>query len=213
MKAIHIMVGGPAELVPPLDPYLADADWIGIDGGAKRLLELGIPMKKALGDFDSLSSEELEALKQQVADVTEFPAEKDLTDTEIGLIAAMEELPDVIRIFGATGGRMDHLLANLMMLTKPEFEQAIPLVEMIDCYNWMKMYVPGHYEIQKLEEMRYAAFITMGNVSGLTLSGFKYPLDDASFPFARALSSNEFTRDSGAFSFDSGLILMIQSKD
>ncbi|MEN2666383.1 thiamine diphosphokinase [Listeria aquatica] len=213
MKAIHIMVGGPVELVPPLDSYLADAEWIGIDGGAKRLLEFDIPMKKALGDFDSLSAEELTQLKQRVRDVTEFPAEKDLTDTEIGLMAAMEEKPDVIRIFGATGGRMDHLLANLMMLTKPEFRQAVPLVEIIDCYNWIKMYLPGHYEIQKLQEMRYAAFITMENVTGLTLTGFKYPLQNATFSFARALSSNEFLQDSGTFSFDSGLILMIQSKD
>lgn len=208
------MVGGPESELPDLSPYTSSgADWIGVDGGAKYLLERGIPMIKAMGDFDSLSESELASLKEHVADVSEFPAEKDLTDTEIGLLFAMEKKPDLIRIFGATGGRMDHLLANLMMLTKPEFESAVPLVELVDVSNWMKMYLPGSYHVKKQAEMEYAAFITMGNVAGLTLEGFKYPLHEASFPFGRALSSNEFLGVQGRFTFETGLILMIQSKD
>lgn len=86
------MVGGPESELPDLSPYTSSgADWIGVDGGAKYLLERGIPMIKAMGDFDSLSESELASLKEHVADVSEFPAEKDLTDTEIGLLFAMEK--------------------------------------------------------------------------------------------------------------------------
>ncbi|WP_088816262.1 MULTISPECIES: thiamine diphosphokinase [Listeria] len=214
MKIVNIMVGGPASELPDLKPYTNEkSTWLGVDGGAKRLLDLNIPFEIALGDFDSLTKAELADLKTKVADVRVFPAEKDQTDTEIGLEAAIAMEPNLIRIFGATGGRMDHLLANLMMLAQPKFFDAIPLVEMIDRYNYMKMYAPGEYTLVKQADKKYVAFTTMSNVSGLTLKGFKYPLENADFPFGRALSSNEFNQSKAAFSFQTGLILMTQSKD
>ncbi|MBC2183193.1 thiamine diphosphokinase [Listeria sp. FSL L7-0233] len=214
MKIIHIMVGGPASELPDLKQYTnADISWVGVDRGAKRLLDRGIVPTIAMGDFDSLTIEELADLKTKVNEVLEFPAEKDETDTEIGLSWAMEQQPDIIRIFGATGGRLDHLLANLMMLTKPRFLAAVPVVELIDRYNYIKMYTPGNYTIEKLPDKKYVAFTTMKDVTGLTLKGFAYPLDNATYPVGSALSSNEFLGQVGEFSFTSGMILLTQSND
>ncbi|MBC2329851.1 thiamine diphosphokinase [Listeria swaminathanii] len=214
MKIIHIMVGGPASEIPDLAQYTnADISWVGVDRGAKRLLDRGIIPTIAMGDFDSLTTEELADLKTKVDEVLEFPAEKDETDTEIGLSWAMEQEPDKIRIFGATGGRLDHLLANLMMLTKPRFLAAVPVVELIDRYNYIKMYTPGNYRIEKLADKKYVAFTTMKDVTGLTLKGFAYPLDNATYPVGSALSSNEFVDQVGEFSFTSGMILLTQSND
>ncbi|MBC1999530.1 thiamine diphosphokinase [Listeria marthii] len=214
MKIIHIMVGGPASEIPDLKQYMnADISWVGVDRGAKRLLDRGIVPAIAMGDFDSLTTEELADLKTKVDEVLEFPAEKDETDTEIGLSWAMEQHPDIIRIFGATGGRLDHLLANLMMLTKPRFLAAVPVVELIDRYNYIKMYTPGSYTIEKLPDKKYVAFTTMKDVTGLTLKGFAYPLDNATYPVGSALSSNEFVEQVGEFSFTSGMILLTQSND
>ncbi|AIS63045.1 thiamine diphosphokinase [Listeria ivanovii] len=214
MKIINIMVGGPASELPDLEPYTnREIDWIGVDRGAKRLLDRGITPTIALGDFDSLTKEELADLKTKVTHVLEFPAEKDETDTEIGLSWAMDQNPDKIRIFGATGGRLDHLLANLMMLTKPRFQAAVPAVEMIDRYNYIKMYRPGSYTIEKLPDKKYVAFTTMQDVTGLTLNGFVYPLENATYPVGSALSSNEFLDQTGEFSFTSGMILLTQSND
>ncbi|MBC1546719.1 thiamine diphosphokinase [Listeria sp. FSL L7-1435] len=214
MKIIHIMVGGPASELPDLKQYTnAYISWVGVDRGAKRLLDRGIVPTIAMGDFDSLTTEELADLKTKVNEVLEFPAEKDETDTEIGLSWAMEQQPDIIRIFGATGGRLDHLLANLMMLTKPRFLAAVPVVELIDRYNYIKMYTPGSYTIEKLPDKKYVAFTTMKDVTGLTLKGFAYPLDNATYPVGSALSSNEFVGQVGEFSFTSGMILLTQSND
>ncbi|MCD2224868.1 thiamine diphosphokinase [Listeria cossartiae] len=214
MKIIHIMVGGPASELPDLKQYTnADISWVGVDRGAKRLLDRGIVPTIAMGDFDSLTTEELADLKTKVNEVLEFPAEKDETDTEIGLSWAMEQQPDIIRIFGATGGRLDHLLANLMMLTKPRFLAAVPVVELIDRYNYIKMYTPGSYTIEKLPDKKYVAFTTMKDVTGLTLKGFAYPLENATYPVASALSSNEFVEQVGEFSFTTGMILLTQSND
>lgn len=214
MKVIHIMVGGPQREIPDLEAYNQPTIiWLGVDGGAKWLLENDIVPDHALGDFDSLTAAELEMVRAKVATVEQFPAEKDQTDTELGLTWAIDQGADVIRIFGTSGGRIDHLLANLMMLTKPQFREAIEKVELIDRYNFLKMYAPGTHTITKIQDMQYVAFTTMGNVDGLTLKGFKYPLTDAAFPFGVALSSNEFLGTEGEFSFQSGLILMSQSRD
>ncbi|MBC1867340.1 thiamine diphosphokinase [Listeria seeligeri] len=214
MKIINIMVGGPASELPELEQYTnSEIEWVGVDRGAKRLLDRGIIPTIAMGDFDSLTKEELTHLKTKVANVLEFPAEKDETDTEIGLSWAMDQRPDKIRIFGATGGRLDHLLANLMMLTKPRFQAAVPVVEMIDRYNYIKMYTPGTYTIEKLPDKKYVAFTTMKDVTGLTLKGFVYSLENATYPVGSALSSNEFVDQVGEFSFTSGMILLTQSND
>ncbi|WP_099224297.1 thiamine diphosphokinase [Listeria costaricensis] len=214
MIVIHIMVGGPETELPDLTPYQNEAAiWLGVDRGAIRLLKRSITPDKAMGDFDSITKAELADLKKKVADVELFPAEKDETDTEIGLGWALKQAPDKIRIFGATGGRIDHLLVNLMMLLKPRFKQAIPLVEIIDRYNYIRMYEPGTYQVQKRPEMKYVAFTTMTDVTGLTLRGFKYPLEEADYPAGSPLSSNEFTETEGLFSFKSGLILYTESRD
>ncbi|WP_239254371.1 thiamine diphosphokinase [Listeria ilorinensis] len=214
MTVIHIMVGGPETELPDLTPYQNEAAiWLGIDRGAIRLLKRGILPHKAMGDFDSINHAELTDLKQKVADVERFPAEKDETDTEIGLSWALEQSPDKIRIFGATGGRIDHLLANLTMLMKPRFKKAIPLVEIVDRYNYIRMYEPGIHKVQKRPEMKYVAFTTMTDVAALTLRGFKYPLEEVDYPVGSALSSNEFTGEEGFFSFKSGLILYTESRD
>lgn len=214
MKIIQIMVGGPQSELPDLTAYMdPDVIWLGVDAGAKWLLERGIIPNHALGDFDSLTSRELAYIKEVVPSSEQFPAEKDQTDTELGLTWAIKEQADLIRIFGTSGGRIDHLLANLMMLTKPKFRPTIRKIELIDRNNFLKMYAPGTHIIKKIPEMKYVAFTTMDNVTNLTLKGFKYPLNNADFPFGVALSSNEFKEDEGSFSFQKGLILMSQSRD
>ncbi|MBC1499840.1 thiamine diphosphokinase [Listeria weihenstephanensis] len=211
MKIIHIMVGGPESEIPDISNHESKT-WVGVDRGAVRLTDRGITPTIAMGDFDSLSSSELEHLKT-ITEVIQFPAEKDETDTEIGLKWALDQEPDLIRIFGATGGRLDHLFANIMMLMQQKFKDAISKIELIDRYNYVKMYAPGKYTVSRIPDKKYVAFTTMADVTGLTLKGFKYPLSNATYPFGAALSSNEFLADQGTFSFDTGLILFIQSND
>ncbi|MBC6310775.1 thiamine diphosphokinase [Listeria sp. FSL L7-1582] len=212
MKTLHIMVGGPESELPDISKYDKKIPWIGVDRGAIRLTDRGITPIIAMGDFDSLSKPELSHLKT-ITEVTEFPAEKDETDTEIGLQWALSQKPDLIRIFGATGGRLDHLLANIMMLMQPRFLDVISKIELIDRYNYIKMYKPGEYTVSRMPDKKYVAFTTMADVTKLTLKGFKYPLTEANYPFGAALSSNEFIGEQGTFSFQTGLILFIQSND
>lgn len=210
---ICLLLGGPMSNVPDLTPYKDDY-WVGIDRGAFRLLEMGITPKAAMGDFDSLSSKELAFVRDNVVFVEQYPAEKDETDAMLGITYALNKKADEILVFGATGGRMDHTLANLFMLTYESYQAAIPVTTFVDKQNTLKMYQPGRYELEKQDKMKYIAFtVVSAEVTGLTLEGFKYPLNNATYPFGSALSSNEFVDEHGVLSFSEGLILMSQSHD
>ena len=55
-------------------------------------------------------------------EVRRFKAEKDETDLELALLAAVDMGADEIKVIAALGGRLDHTLANLSLLALPQLE-------------------------------------------------------------------------------------------
>lgn len=214
-EKVNILVGGPIDQWPDqLKLGQITGDWIGIDRGATRLLQLGIIPKVAAGDFDSINGNEFNKLQQQVEDIQRFPPEKDLTDTQIGVSIALDQLQATeIDIYGATGGRLDHLLANLFLVLDDQFRQFAHQIRFIDRQNTIRFYLPGAYEIVKEADKKYLAFVNLTAVAGLTLSDEKYHLDDFSCDYPISWASNEFIGEKNHFSFTSGVLAVIQSKD
>jgi thiamine pyrophosphokinase len=101
-------------LKPPV--RLSPADIIiAADGGAQHCLALGLVPAVVIGDLDSLTAKELEALKAQGAEIVQFPVRKDFTDLELALKHARSTGADEILILGALGERWDQTLANVML--------------------------------------------------------------------------------------------------
>ncbi|WP_414840116.1 thiamine diphosphokinase [Carnobacterium sp. TMP28] len=215
MVKIAIMVGGPESYLPDIKNSLPDnVIWIGVDRGAIRLLDYGIKPVLALGDFDSITSEELSHLRNKIRDVRQFPAEKDATDTELAVRVAFEEFtPEEVTLYGATGGRLDHLLNNLWLVFQPAFYPHLSKIKIIDNKNTVSYFKPGVYEIQKETDKKYLAFVCLTAVSELTLKDMKYELSKANIAYPQSLASNEFITKNAQFSFETGLVAVIQSKD
>lgn len=216
MTRIAIMVGGPESYLPNIEnTFNEDLIWIGVDRGAIRLLDYGIKPVLALGDFDSITQAELKKLKDNIEDVRQFPAEKDATDTELAVKAAFHEFsPDEVTIYGATGGRLDHLLNNLWLVFQPAFYPYISKIKINDNKNSVSYFIPGTYELEKEKDKKYLAFVCLIPVEKLTLTGVKYELSKADILYPQSLASNEFINEKKAqFSFEAGLIAVIQSKD
>lgn len=215
MTHIAIMVGGPEAFIPDISNLInEELIWIGVDRGAVRLLALGIQPAIALGDFDSITKEELGLVKQKVRDVRTFQAEKDATDTEIAVKIAFSEFnPTKVSIYGATGGRMDHFLNNLWLVFQPDLKPYLSKIHLIDSKNSLAYFSPGSYEIKKEQDKKYVAFICLTPVKKLTLVDAKYPLDEVDFECPTSLASNEFLSDTTRFSFKTGIVAVIQSKD
>lgn len=215
MTQLAIMVGGPCEGIPALkDIHSKELIWIGVDRGALRLLKHGIVPKIALGDFDSVTQEELEELKREIADVRVYKAEKDETDTELAVQIAFDEFkPDSVSIYGATGGRMDHLLNNIYMVFQPQLFKNAAKICLIDKQNTITYYTPGHHTIVKEKGKKYFGITCLSAVEQLSITDAKYRLSHTNFAHPISLASNEFVSDTAAFSFESGMIAVIQSKD
>ncbi|MGG7618807.1 thiamine diphosphokinase [Robertmurraya sp. GLU-23] len=210
---INILAGGPLELIPSL--HLFSGEWIGVDRGVLTLIKEGIFVEKAFGDFDSVEEEELAFIKKHVGELLTFPPEKDETDMEIAISWAMKQAPKKIRIFGATGGRLDHFFANIQLLFKPlALHRTVP-IEIIDCQNIISLIQAGTHTIERNDEYAYISFIPFhGEVEGLTLVGFKYPLTLRHIPIHSTLCiSNELISDIGTISFSEGILMVIRSRD
>ncbi|MBP2240086.1 thiamine pyrophosphokinase [Cytobacillus eiseniae] len=213
---INILAGGPSEFIPSLEAYQNDKDvWIGVDKGVYTLLSNNIQPTMAFGDFDSVTKKEMQLIEEKVEELKRFHPEKDETDLELALDWALKQLPETIRIFGATGGRIDHFLANIQLLIKPMQNDQFVHVEIIDQKNLVYLRSPGSYTVQKKSHYKYISFLPISmEVSGITLEGFKYPLTNRNLPIGSTLCiSNELIIDNGHFSFLKGILLVVRSND
>ncbi|MCA1030027.1 thiamine diphosphokinase [Bacillus timonensis] len=208
---IHILAGGPKEFVPDLNPY-ANETWVGVDKGVLYLINEGITPVESFGDFDSVTEEERHFL-QTNTNLNIYPAEKDKTDLELALDWAIQQNPCQIKIFGATGGRLDHFLANVQLLSQP-LNKNIDC-ELIDKQNVLTLKKPGTYNIEKNTNYPYVSFLPFKQeIKDLTLIDFKYKLKNSNISFGSTLCiSNELINNIGTFSFKDGILMMIRSSD
>lgn len=211
---IAILAGGPEASVPDHATfYRNDIQWVGVDRGTYHLLKKGLKPIRAFGDFDSISKEEKVWLTSQEVVMSSFPAEKDQTDLELAINWAIEQEPDSISIFGATGGRLDHSLMNVQLLIKG---LGSPIdICLIDKQNIIFMKTPGTYQIEYDPEYQYLSFLAFTQkVRQLSITGVKYPLKDATLVFGDSLCiSNEIIQNEASYSFNEGTILVIRSHD
>ena len=188
---------------------------IGVDRGLVFLYDNEIKPDYIVGDFDSLPGEILEYYRQEgEIPIRTYNPVKDATDTKIALDKALEEGSTEIWILGATGTRIDHVVCNLQIL-KEAWEKKVP-VWIVDSRNKIGLPVEKTFSLKKEEQYgTYVSLFPMGEtVEGLTLKGFKYPLDHYQLKDREGLGvSNEITADVADVSWEQGVLLMIQSKD
>lgn len=188
--------------------------YVGIDRGSLYLQEAGLPLNLAIGDFDSLTSEEKVTVFNYANETITAPSEKDDTDTQLALSVILTRYPEAkIELIGVTGGRMDHFLANLWLVLEERFRPFSPQITLRDRQNYVTFLLPGMHTILARPEMKYLAYCCLTAVANLTLSNSKYTLTNHQVAYPTAFASNEFLTSKAAVSFSDGLLAVIQSKD
>lgn len=212
MKILLVAGGSPKDW-PQFDSM--DFDYfVGIDRGSLYILEQGWSLDLAVGDFDSLTKDEQQIVQKQAKELVKAQAEKDDTDTQLALALAIQKFPESeIMIVGATGGRLDHFLANLWLPLEPRFQEFAHQIKVKDRQNSIAYYLPGDYVVKKEENMDYLAYCCLTPVTNLTLKESKYTLDRVDVAIPTSYASNEFVGDTARLSFDTGMIAVIQSRD
>ncbi|HEY7527239.1 MAG TPA: thiamine diphosphokinase [Candidatus Limnocylindria bacterium] len=106
---------------PSDDRWLRGADLVvAVDAGAEWLDERGIRPDALVGDLDSVAPELVSRLEADGVAIERHPTAKDSSDTELAVAYGRRRGATEIDVIGAFGGqRLDHLLANLLLLSGP----------------------------------------------------------------------------------------------
>lgn len=219
---------------------------IAADRGIDALYAADIRPGLILGDYDSADAAVLRSARSSAArdgaQVLTYPAEKNFSDMEAAVREAVKRKSGEIWLLGATGGRLDHFLANILNLTISS-DKGIPSF-MLDEQNLL--FVTERSVLFRREDedrrltvgfsgcgpedtgeicsvtammpraFRYLSFLPLGGpVEKLSLTGVKYPLEAFRLD-GRAPSltvSNEMTGAEARADFDSGRLIVILSGD
>ena len=216
-----IFSGGRTDLVFAAE-FMKDkknAFLIAADRGLEALMSLGLMPNAVIGDFDSASKETIDQVnsfeKEDDITVIRLNPVKDDTDTEAAVRFALEnyEEPGDIYILGGTGSRVDHILGNISILgLGKDLGKKIIL---LDENNWIELLFESRTILKEEAFGDFVSLIPFGDeVTGLTLKGFRYPLKNGTLKGFNSLGiSNEIVSKEAQISFDSGVLIMVQSKD
>lgn len=187
---------------------------IASDSGMEFYKRAGLKPDMIIGDFDSVKAETLDSFrnKDNIQWIKLNPM-KDDTDTEAAIRLAIENGAEDITLLGATGSRIDHMLANIELLGIG-LERKIPM-QIIDANNRIRMIDSG-IVIREAEQFgRYVSLIPYSmEVKNVTLKGFKYTLENYTMHKFNSLGiSNEIAADEARISFTDGIMVVIEAAD
>ncbi|MCG8641612.1 MAG: thiamine diphosphokinase [Desulfobacterales bacterium] len=215
MKCV-IIAGGELVPTPRINRILKSGELIVCaDGGARHLRSLDIQPHVLMGDFDSIHRDDLAFLIEKEVEIIEFPARKDLTDTELCVEWAIDQNVNEVVLLGAIGSRMDHTLANIFLLKKLADKGIFGRV--INANNEL-LVIHDRIRDQITLNGKKGEILSIlplsRTVTGITLEGFEYPLSEARIEMGSSLGiSNCFARERVRIRIRKGILLVSRSKD
>lgn len=186
---------------------------IALDGGLGYCDFLQVEPDLIIGDFDSVTEGERQALevieREMPNRVIRLKPEKDDTDMLHALKYALDKGYKEFRIYGATGGRFDHTLANIQCLLYLKNHGAVGYL--MDG-NGMIMVLQNEAVHFRADVEGYLSLFSLGKEArGVTIRGMKYPLEKYCMTNDYPIGiSNEFIGQEAEISVEEGeLVCMI----
>jgi len=212
LRAIIVANG---ELIKP-ETYLLEIEQsditIAVDGGTRHCRSLGLEPTVVIGDLDSTSVDDQQAIKDnEKIQLIVYPRDKDLTDLELALQYAKKIGVTDVFLIGLFGGRMDQTIANILLLTREDWRDISMII------------LNGH---ETAYMMRENQSLTLGGkvgdiVSLIPLSpnvfvtethGLRWQLIDTQMFFGTTLGiSNEMTKDYFQIQIGIGNLMVIHT--
>ena len=198
------------EQIEKIDPEIL----IGVDSGLKFLYRNRIMPTHIVGDFDSVNPEVISYYKTETnIPIREFNPVKDASDTEIAVRLVIELGIECVWLIGATGTRLDHVLANIQGL-KIALDAGMKAY-IIDSYNRISLV---EKEICISKEDAYGPYFSVFPLDGIIhdfcIEGAKYPLDHFELcPYDSRCVSNQFLEENVYIKFPEGIIILMETRD
>jgi thiamine pyrophosphokinase len=182
---------------------------IGADGGAARALGWGLVPDLVVGDLDSLPETERAALEARGCEFVIHPRAKDETDLELALVQAVERGAQEIVVLGALGGRLDHTLANLLLLTLPRLAGVVVRI-VAGGEEAILVHGGGALVLDGAPGDVVSLLPLGGDARGVTTAGLAWPLRGETLPFGYSRGvSNEMTAAAARVELEAGYLLAI----
>lgn len=178
---------------------------IACDGGYAHCMENGIAVDLVVGDFDSLG------FVPEHANIIQLNQEKDETDTGWAVGEGLKRGYCEFVIYGGTGGRVSHTMANIQVLTDLAKKGCHGIL--IGKDSWYRVIRNEAVQFDEREN-GYLSVFCLGDVAeGVYESGLKYDLKDAVLKKEYPLGvSNEFTGRQSRVAVRKGTLLLICEK-
>jgi thiamine pyrophosphokinase len=191
---------------------------VAADGGIRGARRLGLAIDLWVGDGDSTSPADLARLAADGVALERATTDKDESDTELALLAAVRRGADDISVLGALGGsRVDHALANLALLAHPALaRRAVRLLDGGSRVVLASAPGPDGGALTVALPGRVGDLVSLlpfgSDVTGVTTRGLRYPLRDEDLRAgpARGLSNVRVAPDA-AVELRSGRLLVVES--
>jgi thiamine pyrophosphokinase len=209
MDRTVVVVAGGDPVAPTVRRLLPDAATvIAADSGLDVAAGLGLAVDLVVGDFDSVSPARLEAARAAGAEIERHPVAKDATDLELAMRAAGRFAPARVVVVGGHGGRLDHLLANLLLLASAAFAELTIEAHMGEAHVHV---VRDASELTGEPGELVSLLPAHGPARGVTTDGLLYPLrDEDLLPGSTRGVSNELARPRARVSVREGVLLAVQ---
>lgn len=209
MPRVAVLAGGQLGIDLPKNMDI----YVGVDAGALAILQEDLPLDYAVGDFDSVSGQEWQRIKEEAQVLVTAQPEKDDTDMELALLTIFERFPEAeVSVYGAFGGRLDHTLANIFLPSNDKLAPFMQQLTLLDEQNIVTYLPAGRHQVSPQEGMAYVAFLPVQD-QFLSITGAKYPLDEKNYFFKKVYASNEFIDEPLFVKFHEGYLVIIYSKD
>jgi len=192
---------------------LAGADLVvAADSGAAWLDRLGVRPDVVIGDMDSVEPSTLDRLEADGVTIERHAADKDASDAELAVGRAIEAGADEVVIIGALGGdRLDHELANLLLLADPRWRGA--RLRIVRDRTTVRALRGGEsLDLNATAGDSVTLLPVSGDAIGVRTAGLRYPLDGEALVFGRAQGlSNVIEQAPASVSLERGALLVIET--
>ena len=175
---------------------------IAADGGYESLKRIHVQPDLLVGDFDSLT------VPPSIENVLRLPKEKDDTDMLACVKEGMKQGCRFFYLYGGTGGRFDHTIANVQLLSFLAKQGCQGILVSEKTYS--TVIVDGSIRIQKNKDGYVSVFCLSDKSTGVTLNGLKYPLTEADLTNDFPLGvSNEFVENEAVITVENGMLMIV----
>jgi thiamine pyrophosphokinase len=208
-EEVVVVVAGGSLPAPQAARFVpAGAPVVAADSGLDSALELGLDVSFAIGDFDSASPGAIAAAEASGVRIERHPPEKDATDLELALDVAVAMGPRRVLVVATRGGRLDHDLANQLLLASDRYASA----EVDALVGDALVHVVREERTVDGEPGEFLTLLAVnGPAVGVTTEGLAYPLRRETLePGSSRGVSNVFERSRARVTLEGGVLLAIR---